>query len=59
MTDGCVDILRKWIEVYLERNNLILMEIDWGSGCVTCYKDGTDMFEDYLSFTYTEVDLFK
>ena len=56
----CVKLLNIWINEYLERNLLMLMEIDYKNKLVFCYpKNCNNMFEDYFSFDYTKKNLFK
>ena len=60
ITDQCGEVLRIWIEAYLERHDLGLLEINWRDRYVACYeKDCDSIFDDYLTIDYTQIDLFK
>lgn len=47
ITQQCIHILNKWIDEWLQRNNLILLEIDYKNHQIYFYRDG----DNYLNYT--------
>ena len=52
ITTQCIKILNKWIDEYLHKNNLKLLEIDYKNHQVYFYKDGNNPIVDYDNIDY-------
>lgn len=60
VNDQCAEILYTWIKQYLKRHDLGWLEINLQERFVACYKNDCDnMYNDYFTFDYTKVNLFK